>query len=452
MEEQTERDCKALETLEFHKILDKLAAVAVAEETKLRCRALRPSNELERVKELLTETERAKALIGRKGSPSIAAVKNKSASLTKADKGATLSMRDLLDLAQILRTARELRAYIEDGRDGAMELAPLFDQLRPNRTLEERITFAIISEEEINDHASTELSDIRRQIRNTAGKARDILNKMARSQAYAKYLQDQIITMRGDRFVIPVRAEYKSEIPGIVHDVSGSGATVFIEPMAVVEANNEMRTLYAREQAEVERILAELSAACADYRDAILADYETILEIDFVFAKAKLSYQMNGMMPSVNDRGVIVLNRARHPLIDAKKVVPIDVRLGGDFQTLVITGPNTGGKTVTLKTLGLLVLMAEAGLHIPAADRSEISVFDHVLSDIGDEQSIEQSLSTFSAHMSNIVKIMDIVDASTLVLFDELGAGTDPVEGAALAIAILERSAAFGARVAATTH
>lgn len=443
---------KALRTLEFDKILDKLSALAMAEETKDRCKALIPVSNTGEVKNRLAETTAAKELIGRKGSPSIASVKNKHAALVKADKGAVLSMRDLLDIAQILNTARSLRTYIEDGREGAGDLAFIFDQLRPNRSLEERITFAIVSEEEINDHASSELADIRRTMRNTAGKAREILNKLSRSQTYAKYLQDQIVTMRGDRFVIPVRAEYRNEIPGIIHDMSSSGATVFIEPMGVVEANNEMRTLVAREQAEIERILSELSAAVADYKEGISACYEMILDIDFIFAKAKLSYQMNAMEPAVNDRGYMQLNKARHPLIDPKKVVPIDVRLGEDFQTLVITGPNTGGKTVTLKTLGLLVLMAEAGLHIPAADLSEVSVFDHVLSDIGDEQSIEQSLSTFSAHMTNIVQIMDEVDSSSLVLFDELGAGTDPVEGAALAIAILERCAAFGAKVAATTH
>ena len=440
---------KTLKTLEYDKILERLSQFAVTEGGKGLALALTPSSSAREVRENLADTERAKELIGRKGNPDIAAVQDVRGPLARAEKGGMMSLQELLRTAQILRCARKLLDYLEEER-GEGQLFELFSLLRPNRALEERISFVVLSEEELNDNASPELADIRRKLRNAAGKAKDILNRIVHNSG--KYLQDQIITLRGDRYCIPVRAEYRSEIPGLVHDVSGTGATLFVEPMAVVEANNELRELEAQEQAEVERILYELSARCADFRQSIEDDLSLIAEIDFIFAKAKLSYAQNGMCPAVNEKGRVVLNRARHPLIDPKTVVPISVNIGCDFSTLVITGPNTGGKTVTLKTLGLLVLMAESGLHIPAADESEISIFDHILSDIGDEQSIEQSLSTFSAHMSNIVKILEVVDQSTLVLFDELGAGTDPVEGAALSIAVLERVKAFGARCAATTH
>lgn len=445
----TEIEKKALKTLEYDKICKRLSDMAVTAAGKEQALALAPSQNLREVSERLADTEAAKMLIGRKGNPDIAAVQDVTGALARAEKGGVMSLIELLKVAQILRCTRRLSDYIEE-ESGTAQVFQLFELLRPNRSLEERITFVVLSEDEINDNASPELADIRRKLRNASGRAKEILNKIVHSSG--KYLQEQIITLRGDRYCIPVRSEYKNEIPGLVHDVSGTGSTLFVEPMAVVEANNELRELEAKEQAEVERILFELSALCADYRQMIEDNFRLIADIDFVFAKAKLSYAENAMCPGVNNKGRVVLNKARHPLIDAKTVVPISVSIGCDFSTLVITGPNTGGKTVTLKTLGLLVLMAESGLHIPASDGSEISVFDHILSDIGDEQSIEQSLSTFSAHMSNIVKILEVVDTSTLVLFDELGAGTDPVEGAALSIAILERVKAFGARCAATTH
>ncbi|MBQ8974202.1 MAG: endonuclease MutS2, partial [Oscillospiraceae bacterium] len=322
----------------------------------------------------------------------------------------------------------------------------------PNKYLEGRISACIISPEEIADNASSGLSDIRRHMRSASERVRSSLNRIISSSAYAKALQEPIITMRNNRYVVPVRADRKSDVPGLVHDVSSSGATLFIEPVSAVQANNELRELEAQEKKEIERILAELSAEVAQHCQDILDDYRTLVMLDVIFAKAKLSYKMRAMEPELNDAGVIDLRRARHPLLDAKKAVPIDVRLGEDYDTLVITGPNTGGKTVTLKTLGLFCAMAQCGLHIPADDGSRIAVFGQIMAEIGDEQSIEQSLSTFSSHMTNIVRIVDECTDNSLVLFDELGAGTDPVEGAALAIAIIEKVRGMGAKVAATTH
>ena len=324
--------------------------------------------------------------------------------------------------------------------------------MTPNRYLEDRIFGAILSEEEIADSASPALNDIRRHMRQTGAKVRESLQKIISSPGYSKYLREPIITMRGDRYVVPVRSEYKNSIPGMVHDVSSSGGTFFIEPMQAVQANNELRELLIKEKKEIERILAELSAEAAAHRETISQSYDNLVALDVIFAKARLSYSMKAMEPAVNTAGKVVLNRARHPLIDKKAVVPISVRLGDDFDTLVITGPNTGGKTVTLKTLGLLTLMAECGLHIPVSDNSCISTFETVFADIGDEQSIEQSLSTFSSHMKNIVEITEHCDDRSLVLFDELGAGTDPAEGAALAVAVIEFCRKLGAKVAGTTH
>ena len=350
----------------------------------------------------------------------------------------------------LLGLTRAAREYGEGDERKKTCIDHLFRSLTANRFLEDKITGSIVGEDEIADTASPELASIRRHIRATASKVRDILNKLLSSNQ-AKYLQEAIITQRNDRFVVPVKSEHKNDVPGLVHDVSSSGATFFIEPMGVVKANNELKELQAREEKEIERILAELSAECAQFKDDITQDYDLLILLDVIFARAKLAYRMRACAPRIVERG-LYLRKARHPLLDPKTAVPIDIELGDSFDTLVITGPNTGGKTVTLKTLGLLTLMTQCGLHIPAADRSAVSVYERVLADIGDEQSIEQSLSTFSAHMVNIVEILKEADRHSLVLFDELGAGTDPVEGAALAIAVIQHVRRLGAKVAATTH
>ncbi len=373
------------------------------------------------------------------------------ASLERADRGGCLNTAELLRIAGVLRCTRTVREYY-DGDAVETCLDPLFRSLSPNRYLEDRIFNSILSEEEIADSASPELADIRRHMRVQSAKIKDSLQKIITSSTYAKYLRDPIVTLRSDRYVVPVKSEYKNEIPGLVHDVSSSGSTFFIEPMSAVNANNALRELLLKEKKEIDRILAELSAEAAGFRESISTSYEMLTQLDVIFAKAKLAFQMHAIEPKITSNGAIELRKARHPLIDPKKVVPITVRLGSDFDTLIITGPNTGGKTVTLKTLGLLTLMAECGLQIPADDGSTISVYERVLADIGDEQSIEQSLSTFSAHMKNIVEIVGQCDDRTLVLFDELGAGTDPAEGAALAIALIEHCRQCGSRVAATTH
>lgn len=443
---------KSLHTLELDRILELLADACTTEEGKTLARSLRPSSDADDVKLLLQETTDACHMVELKGSPAFREVHDVKASLERADRGGSLNTRELLRIAAVLHVARTVKEY--GGGDGAAPgtLEHYFWALVPNRYLEDRITTTIIGEEEIADSASSELSDIRRHMRIAGSRVRESLQKIISSPSYAKYLREPIITLRGDRYVVPVRSEYKNAIPGMVHDVSSSGGTFFIEPMQAVQANNELRELLIKEKKEIERILAELSAEVASHRENIAADYDTLVQLDLIFAKARLSYSMKAMCPAVNTDGRIVLNRARHPLIAKDAVVPITVRLGDDFDTLVITGPNTGGKTVTLKTLGLLTLMAECGLHIPVSDQSCISVFEMVLADIGDEQSIEQSLSTFSSHMKNIVEITEICGEGSLVLFDELGAGTDPAEGAALAMAVIEFCRKLGAKVAATTH
>lgn len=373
------------------------------------------------------------------------------ASLARADLGGALNTRELLDIARVLQCARLVRGYIAEDSVGKTPIDHLFYALHANKFLEEKITTSISGEDEIADSASPELANIRRQMRAAAARARDSLQKLISSPSYAKVLQEPIITMRQDRYVVPVKAEHKGAVPGLVHDISASGATLFIEPMAAVKANNELRELSAKEKLEIERILAELSADCAEHRDDISSDFEILVRLDLIFAKAKLSYKLNCQSPSMEGRG-IVLRRARHPLLDQAKAVPISLELGESFDTLVITGPNTGGKTVSIKTIGLLAAMNQCGLHIPADDGSNLPVFSHILADIGDEQSIEQNLSTFSAHMSNIVNIISECDENSLILFDELGAGTDPTEGAALAVAIIEYCRRKGAMIAATTH
>lgn len=442
---------KSLNILELPVVLDMLAAEAVTDGGKEACRSLRPSSDRLEVKNRLAETSAAKEMMVVRGSPSLSGIKDIRPSLSRADLGGSLNTIELLNIARVLQCARLVKGYTSDDKLGKSCIDHLFAALHANRFLEEKITGSIVGEDEIADSASSELANIRRKIRAASARVRDCLQKIISSPSYAKVLQEPIITMRSDRFVVPVKAECKGAIPGLVHDISASGATLFIEPMAAVKANNELRELAAKEKTEIERILAELSADCAAHAEDIASDYSYLITLDGIFARAKLSYKLNGIEPELREKGV-VLRRARHPLLPKDKAVPISLELGEDFDTLIITGPNTGGKTVTLKTIGLLNVMAQCGLHIPADDGSGVPIYRHVLADIGDEQSIEQNLSTFSAHMTNIVHILGECDADSLLLFDELGAGTDPTEGAALAIAVIEHARKMGANVAATTH
>ena len=396
---------KSMKKLELDTVLERLSGCATSEEAKDRCRALLPLSDAEEIRRLLDQTSAACAMITLKGAPGFQDVREVASSLERADRGGCLTPVELLRIAGVLRCIRSVKAYYNSDSNQSV-LDVYFQELSPNRYLEEKITNSILSEEEIADAASSELADIRRHMRIQSAKVKDSLQKIISSPSYAKYLRDPIITLRGDRYVVPVKSEYKSEVPGLIHDVSSTGSTFFIEPMSAVNANNALRELLIREKKEIERILAELSAEAATFRESICHSYEMLITLDVIFAKAKYSLRIEGMAPEIRENASIELVRARHPLIDKKTVVPISVRLGTDFDTLIITGPNTGGKTVTLKTLGLLTLMAECGLHIPAEHGSVISVFEHVLADIGDEQSIEQSLSTFSAHMKNIVQIV----------------------------------------------
>ena len=443
---------KSLRTLELPRVLELLSEQAVSAEAKQRALRLRPETEPEEVLRLLDQTDAARNLIGLRGSPSFSGVKPVAEALDRADRGGALNTRELLTIADLLTAARRAKEYFNDEAAEKTAIDHLFLSLHGNRFLEEKIKRAIPDEDTIADAASTELADIRRHMRAAQAKSRQILQRIISSPSYGKILQETIITQRDGRFVVPVKAEHKGDLPGLVHDISSTGATLFVEPMGVVQANNEFIELQAKEQKEIDRILAEFSAEAAAHREDIQWDYDTLVHLDLIFARGQLSYKMNAVQPEVRRDGAIHLRKARHPLLDPKTAVPIDIELGDTFDTLVITGPNTGGKTVTLKTLGLLTLMTQCGLHIPAADRSAVSVYERVLADIGDEQSIEQSLSTFSAHMVNIVEILKEADRHSLVLFDELGAGTDPVEGAALAIAVIQHVRHLGARVAATTH
>ncbi|MDO5545236.1 MAG: endonuclease MutS2 [Eubacteriales bacterium] len=442
---------KSLQKLELPQVLQLLSACAGSVGGKEACLQLVPTTDLEEVELLLAQTTAASDLCARKGNPVFGDVTDVSASLERAERGGTLQPKELLRIAGILRCARTTQGYVSED-DVKTVLDSLFHALTPNKYLEDKIFGAILSEEEIADTASTALADIRRHMRIQSGKIRDSLQKVISSPAYSKFLREPIITIRQGRYVVPVKSECKNDVPGLVHDVSASGSTYFVEPMSAVNANNALRELKLKEKKEIERILAELSAEAAGYREAINLDYQMLVQLDVIFAKAKLAYQMRAGAPIMNDQGRVELCKARHPLIDPKTVVPITVRLGSDFDTMIITGPNTGGKTVTLKTIGLLTLMAECGLHIPAGDGSVLSTFDAILADIGDEQSIAQSLSTFSSHMRTIVDVAAQCDDRTLVLFDELGAGTDPAEGAALATAIIEFCRKMGSHVVATTH
>jgi len=442
---------KSLQKLELDHVLAMLADCAGSTDGKQACLQLRPETDLEAILAMLDETTAATELSTRKAYPGFSGVKDVDASLERADRGGSLLTKELLSIAGVLRCARTVKAYIAED-EAPTVLDSLFHMLTPNKYLEDKIFGAILSEEEIADNASPELAGIRKHIRIQSARIKESLQKVISSPAYAKFLQEPIITIRQGRYVVPVKSECKNEIPGLVHDVSGTGSTYFVEPMSAVNANNELRELELKEKKEIERILAELSADAAAHREAICDNFHILVSLDLIFAKAKLSDRMRACAPMMNDQGRVELRNARHPLIDPQKVVPISLRLGSDFDTMIITGPNTGGKTVTLKTIGLLTLMAECGLHIPAGDGSCLSTFDTVLADIGDEQSIAQSLSTFSSHMRTIVDIVAQCDNRTLVLFDELGAGTDPAEGAALAMALIEFCRKMGSRVVATTH
>ena len=438
--------------LELDKVLELLARHTSCEDARLAALNLEPQSELASAQALMNQTRDAHMLLARFGGPAFGGLTNVNNALYRADAGSTLSLKELLNVASVLHVIRTISQWRSTNEGVATVLDIYFNALVPNRFLEDSITTAIISEEEIADNASPTLADIRRKIRTQESKVRDQLGKYTHNSNFSKYLQDNIITMRNGRYVIPVRNEYRGEVPGLVHDTSSSGATVFIEPMPIVEANNQIKLLKNKEEDEIDRILAELSANVGSFANSIKSSYECAVELNLIFAKAQLAYAMRASVPQLNNEGIIELRRARHPLIDKNKVVPVDISLGTDFDTIVITGPNTGGKTVSIKTIGLMSLMAMCGLMLPVDDRSRISVFDRVLADIGDEQSIEQSLSTFSSHMTKIVSILEEADDRSLVLIDELGAGTDPIEGAALAVSILEQLRNQGAKIAATTH
>ena len=442
---------KALITLEFDKIRQMLADSCPTKGAAEAARSLYPATYIEAAKARQTSTTDAKRLSDAKGMPSFGGVVDVSDVCERALKGAVLTPRELLDVAVLLRSSRQLLDYIRSNRLFETSLDEVFERLIPNRTLEDRIARSILSEEMIADEASPALADVRRKIRAANVKVRETLARYT-GGSYSKYLQENIVTQRNGRFVIPVKAECRNEIKGLIHDTSSSGATIFIEPMAVVEANNELAMLESREAHEIEKVLADLSAAVAGISPSLNLNYRNVTQLAFIFGCAELSRKMDACEPILTEERACRLLRARHPLIDKKSVVPVTLTIGGEYDTLIITGPNTGGKTVTLKTLGLFALMAQAGLHLPCDEGSSVCIFESVLVDLGDEQSIEQSLSTFSSHMVNIVSILKEKDSRSLVLFDELGAGTDPVEGAALAIAVIEDVRAAGAMCMATTH
>lgn len=443
---------KHFEALELGAVLEMLKNEASSADAKDAAVSLRPVNDLSQAQFLLSQTEDAFSLIARFGGPSFSGLNNVNNAVSRAAAGGELNTAELLKIGGTLRAVRSLYEWYGHCSGVSTSLNTLFDSITVNKYLEEKIFSIIVSEEEIADRASDELYEIRRKIRAKSNSVREKLDSIIHSTHYQKFLQEPIVTQRSGRYVVPVKAEHRADVPGLVHDMSSSGATVFIEPVSVVDANNEIKILESREREEIKRILYELSLEAGNFSESIKHSYESAVQIDLIFAKARLAYKMKASMPLLNKDGKILLKKARHPLLDTHSVVPVDISLGGDFDTLVITGPNTGGKTVSIKTIGLLSLMAMCGLLIPAADRSEIAVFDNILVDVGDEQSIQQNLSTFSAHMVNIIYIMKQAGSNSLVLIDELGAGTDPVEGAALAVAIIEKLRSKGAKIAATTH
>lgn len=444
---------KALSTLEYDKIIEMLVSHASSPLGKIRCEDLLPSDSIAEIEHQQEQTQDALTRLFQKGNLSFGNVKDVRGSLKRLEIGSTLGITELLQICGLLENTSRVKSYGRRERDNGQRdsLDDLFDSLEPLPQLSGEIRRCILSEEEISDDASSALKQIRRSMKITGEKVHTQLAGMVNGSARS-YLQDSVITMRNGRYCIPVKSEYKSQVPGMIHDQSSTGSTLFIEPMAIVKLNNEIRDLELKEAAEIEKILASLSDLTAENREAIQYNLENMVELDFIFARASLAMEQNATRPVFNTKGWINIRKGRHPLIDKKKVVPIDIHLGKDFHLLIVTGPNTGGKTVSLKTVGLLTLMGQAGLHIPALDRSELSVFREVYADIGDEQSIEQSLSTFSSHMTNVVSFIEKADPYSLVLFDELGAGTDPTEGAALAIAILNHLQAQGIRTMATTH
>lgn len=446
-------DKKSFKTLEFDKILSRLAEFTQNEPVRSRILNLTPAATLAEAKELQGQTTEAVGMILRRGNPPGLKISDITAPLLRAERGGSMSMKELLQTTALCKTARAFKRYAED--DKVMEEGVIFGlsaSLSPLKNVSDRIEEAILSEEEVADGASPALYQIRRKKKALSGKIRETMQEMIASPKYQKALQDPIITMRGDRFVLPVKAEAKNEIKGIVHDASASGATLFIEPMSVVAITNSLASLEAEEKEEINRILAELTAFTCEYRDELKTNLAALYELDFLFSKGKFSVSCNGVEPELNEEGIVNIQKGRHPLLNPATVVPVDIYLGEDFDTLVITGPNTGGKTVSLKTLGLLSLMAASGLHITAGEHSQMAVFQNVFADIGDEQSIEQSLSTFSSHVVNLVSILRRLDDNSLVLADELGAGTDPTEGAALAVAVLDYIRSSGSKAAATTH
>lgn len=443
---------KYFKTLELHKILNMLAAECSNEESRMLARNLEPSSDYSTVKLEVDKASQALDLCMRFGSPSFISFKDIKNSVTRAKSGASLSLRELLDIGDMLRQIQLLHDWHGHCENIQTELDYLFSGLMPNSYLKDRIETSIISDDEVSDNASTELASIRRKIAKAGADLRNTLDKMIKSSSVQKCLQESIITMRDGRYVLPVKAEHKGAVQGLVHDTSSSGQTLFIEPASVVETNNNIKILERMEQDEIERIIAQLSADCAAYGDILIANYKICAEINLYFAKASLAIKMKAFPPIVSDDGIVILKKARHPLINPSKVVPVDISLGENYQSLIITGPNTGGKTVSLKTMGLLTAMTMCGLLIPAAEGSKVSVFDHILVDIGDSQSIENDLSTFSAHTNKVIEILHLADSKSLILLDELGSGTDPVEGAALAIAIIEKLKSYRAKLMVTTH
>lgn len=439
-------------SLELHKILEMLSEEASNTKTKEMALALTPECDIDVVRSEMKKTSDAFDLSVKYGTPAFSNFKDIRGALHRASSGASLSLRELLDIAQMLYQVRILSDWYKSTENEETSIGYLFVSLAPNKYLEDKIKNAVVSEDEISDMASHELANIRRKIAQAGVRIRESLDKLIRSSEVQKSLRENIVTMRDGRYVLPVKADFKGNVPGLVHATSATGSTYFIEPISVVEANNDIKVLQGEEQDEIDRIIAELSADCAAYAEALSADYVTCAEINLYFAKSNLGAKMRGCIPELSDDGVIDLKKARHPLIDKKKVVPVDIKLGEDYNALIVTGPNTGGKTVILKTTGLLSAMAMCGLMIPASDGSKVSVFDNILVDIGDQQSIEQSLSTFSSHISNVVKILDAANEKSLILMDELGSGTDPVEGAALAVSIIENMVAKGSKLLVTTH
>ena len=443
---------KNYRALELDKILEMVAKEATCPDAAELARAIQPVYTAAEARHLLEETDAAFVLMAKFGAPSFYGLQNVTNALRRAQAGGGLGLPELLAVGATLRAIRSLKQWHEKSAGVKNALTARFEILAPNKYLEEKIFTCIVSEEEVADAASPALAAIRRKIRAASVRAREQLDKLIRSTSHQKHLQEAIVTQRGGRYVVPVKAEYRGEIPGLVHDTSASGATVFIEPMSVVEANNEIRVLQSDEQDEIARILLELSGEAGEFADSIIDSYQYAVQLNLIFAKAQVAYRMKAVVPVIDESRRTVLHAARHPLIDKDQVVPTDISLGESFDALIITGPNTGGKTVSLKTIGLLTLMAMCGLMIPAGEGSRVAVYRHILADIGDEQSIEQSLSTFSAHMTNIIRILRVADSQSLVLLDELGAGTDPVEGAALATALIEELRRKGARLACTTH